>query len=131
MTEQTILITDDNEALRSFLIGWLGLCFHGVRILDAADGETGVLLAVSEHPDVVLMDIEMPGIGGLEATRQIKTQTPDVPVIVMTGNCATKDRVDAKRAGANGFVFKPKINIDLLPMLTTLLQKAPPESTAL
>ncbi len=72
----------------------------------AADGEAAVVLCVEHHPDVALMDLSMPGIGGVEATRQITDQAPGVQVVVLTSFVDREHVVDALDAGAIGYLLK-------------------------
>lgn len=73
----------------------------------ANNGKEAVELAQSEHPDLVLMDMKMPVMDGLEATRQIRAVLPDLPIIALTANAFDSDRQKAFDAGCNDFVSKP------------------------
>jgi two-component system cell cycle response regulator DivK len=79
------------------------------ELLVAADGEAGVAKALETRPDVILMDVNLPGIDGLEATRRIKSQaeTSAIPVIVLTSNAMKGDREKALAAGCDDFDTKP------------------------
>jgi twitching motility two-component system response regulator PilH len=82
---------------------------HGHEVLNAENGADGVALARQELPDVVLMDIVMPGLNGFQATRQL-TKDPDtkhIPVIIVTTKDQETDRVWGKRQGASGYLVKP------------------------
>lgn len=101
-----ILVVDDSAAVR---LGLLAL-FSSQRDLEvcgeAGDGVTGVLLAVATSPDVVVMDLSMPGLDGLEATRQILAAAPQVRVVVLTGRSRSRSQRTALAAGATRFVVK-------------------------
>ena len=102
-----ILVVDDNEDNRQILIDLLTAAAY--EIVAATNGVDAVALATSEHPDLVLMDIQLPGIDGHEATRRIKA-TPGlqkVPVIAVTSYALTGDDVKAREAGCDDYVTKP------------------------
>jgi DNA-binding NarL/FixJ family response regulator len=80
----------------------------------AADGRSAVDLAVEHAPDVVLMDIAMPVMDGIDATRRIRAELPDTRVVVLTGSAATQDVDRARTAGATGYVTKDQIAGDLV-----------------
>jgi DNA-binding NarL/FixJ family response regulator len=80
----------------------------------AADGRSAVELAVEHAPDVVLMDIAMPVMDGIDATRRIRAELPDTRVVVLTGSAATQDVDRARTAGATGYVTKDQIAGDLV-----------------
>jgi DNA-binding NarL/FixJ family response regulator len=100
-----LLVVDDLDIFRT------GLCAlledHGFDVAaDAADGETALRLLGAALPDVVLMDIHMPGIGGVEATRKIIATAPLARVVVLTISADERDVTDAIMAGASGYVLK-------------------------
>ena len=104
--EITCLIVDDHEVVREGLRLSLSRSSHIRVIGEAPDGEAGVALAERRRPDVVVMDIRMPGIDGLEATKRLRELAPDVPVILFT---AYSDRPLLSRgieSGAKGYVLK-------------------------
>jgi DNA-binding NarL/FixJ family response regulator len=80
----------------------------------AVDGRSAVELAVEHAPDVVLMDIAMPVMDGIDATRRIRAELPDTRVVVLTGSAATQDVDRARTAGATGYVTKDQIAGDLV-----------------
>jgi len=112
-----ILIVDDSptetHAFRTILEK------HGHEVLNAENGADGVALARQEKPDLVLMDIVMPGLNGFQATRQLSKggETAHIPVIIVTTKDQETDRVWGKRQGAKGYLVKP-VQEDLL--MTTL-----------
>jgi DNA-binding NarL/FixJ family response regulator len=109
-----ILIVDDHhlfaEALQVILATDRRLAVVGL----APSGEAAVQMAAELEPDVVLMDISMPGIGGFEATRQIVTDRPGVRVLMVTGSDAQQDVEAARKAGAAGYVTKDRIDAELV-----------------
>ena len=109
-----MLIADDHrlfaEALRAILSADERIEVVGL----AADGEEAVRRADELHPDVVLMDISMPGVDGIEATRRIRTSQPDSQVLIVTGSDARQDVDAARTAGAAGYVTKDRIAAELI-----------------
>jgi CheY-like chemotaxis protein len=106
-----ILVIEDNET-NMYLIGFI-LRKNGHEVIEARTGEEGLELAIKDKPDLVLMDIQLPGIDGLEATRRIRESEEDseVPVIALTSYAMTGDREKSLAAGCTGYIEKP-INPD-------------------
>ena len=112
--EITCLIVDDHEVVREGLRLSLSRASHIRVVGEASDGETAVALAERRRPDVVVMDIRMPGMDGLDATRLLRERAPDVPVILFT---AYSDRPLLSRgleSGAKGYVLKEASHETLL-----------------
>ena len=99
-----ILVAEDNDSNYMLMSYILKKHYDFFR---AHNGAEAVELAASEHPDMVLMDMKMPVMGGLEATRQIRATMPDIPIIALTANAFDSDRQRAFDAGCNDFVSKP------------------------
>lgn len=104
---KTILVVEDNEK-NMYLIGFI-LEKMGHRVIPAATGELGVELAVRERPDLVLMDIQLPGIDGIEATRRIRRSSAGrrVPIVAVTSHAMAGDRERLLEAGCSGYIEKP------------------------
>jgi DNA-binding NarL/FixJ family response regulator len=101
-----VVVADDHPVFRRGLVGVLGEADDVDVVAEAADGEQAVAVAVTERPDVVLMDLNMAGTGGVEATRRIATAAPEVAVLVLT-MYDDRDSVGAAlRAGARGYLVK-------------------------
>jgi CheY-like chemotaxis protein len=117
----TIMVVEDNEPSRDALARRLER--RGYRILTAADGRQAVMTAQTERPNLILMDLGLPGIDGWEATRQLKEDdgTRHIPVIVLSAHAITNDRDLALAAGANDFDTKPVRFEQLLGKIATLL----------
>ena len=99
-----VLIADDQGPTRQGLRALLSLCPQVEIVAEAIDGRAAVDLVAARQPDVVLMDMQMPVMDGLEATRQIKEQWPEVKVIALTMH--PKYRVEAVAAGIDAFLLK-------------------------
>lgn len=102
-----ILLIEDNEMNRDMLSRRLER--RGYEVIVAVDGEEGVARAKVEAPDIVLMDLSLPGIDGWEATRQIKAaeETRAIPVLALTAHAMAGDREKALEAGCDDFDTKP------------------------
>jgi DNA-binding NarL/FixJ family response regulator len=101
-----VLVAEDHAVVRSGLLQLLG-DVENVEVLGAATGgEEAVRLAAEHHPDVVLMDLEMPGLDGIQATRQIRAADSDVNVVVLTAFSDRRRILDAIDAGAVGYLLK-------------------------
>jgi DNA-binding NarL/FixJ family response regulator len=101
-----ILIVDDIAAVRQELRQLLPLLGDVEVAGEAADGQAAIDQAQALQPDVVLMDLEMPGLGGCEATRQIKARRPACRVVVLTVHGGPAEQQKASQAGADAFVVK-------------------------
>ncbi len=114
-----ILIVDDSptEMFRFREI----LSKHGFEVLEATNGADGVTLAQAELPDLVLMDVVMPGVNGFQATRQISrgATTKHIPIVIVSTKDQDTDRVWGKRQGACGYLTKP---IDETQLITVIKQ---------
>jgi len=108
-----ILVIEDNET-NMYLIGFI-LRKHKYEVIEAKTGEEGIELALKERPDLIIMDIQLPGIDGLETTRRIRESEIDggIPIIALTSYAMTGDRERASKAGCNGYIEKP-INPDTI-----------------
>jgi two-component system cell cycle response regulator DivK len=103
----TILIVEDNAANMTLALYLLESVGH--RVLSATDAEAGLALARAERPDLILMDIQLPGMDGLEATQQLKREeaTRDIPVIALTALAMKGDEERILAAGCDGYIAKP------------------------
>jgi two-component system, cell cycle response regulator DivK len=103
----TVLIVEDNE--KNMKLARDVLQAKGYKTLEAVSGEDGVRLAKEKKPDLVLMDIQLPGINGIEAFRQLRadSKTARIPVIALTASVTPTDRSAISAAGFDAFVSKP------------------------
>ena len=124
MSEHTILYVEDNEYNRKIVRQLLSRTSY--RLLEAVDGESGVAQALQELPDLILMDVQLPRMSGLEATRILKAdpRTGHIPIIVITSFALSGDRERATAAGATSYLAKPYSPRELL----TLVREILPES---
>src|ERR687887_232106 len=100
----TVVVVDDHELFRVGLVGLLRE--HGVTVVgEAASGPDAVAVAVQEQPELVLMDLNLPGFGGIEAVRRLAQAAPDVRVIVLTVVADESTVVEALAAGAAGYLL--------------------------
>ena len=102
-----LLLVEDNEMNRDMLSR--RLIRKGYEVVLAEDGQQGVDMATTTVPDLILMDMDLPVIDGWEATRQIKARHPDARVIILTQYDDPDLRVDARKAGACGYILKENI----------------------
>ena len=102
-----ILVVEDNERNLKLLRDVLEYAGYDVRV--ARTAEDGISLAASEPPDLVLMDLQLPGIDGIEALRRLREspRTADIPVVAVTAQAMKQDRERALEAGFNGYIEKP------------------------
>ena len=110
----TVVIADDHRLFAEALEAILSTDARINVIARAADGREAIDLAREHRPDVVLMDIAMPVMDGIDATRAIRGELPETTVIVLTGSNATGDVSAARAAGASGYVTKDQIAGDLV-----------------
>jgi DNA-binding NarL/FixJ family response regulator len=101
-----VVVVDDHELVRAGLVELLGATGEIEVVGTAADGERALEIVSSHHPEVVLMDLSMPGVGGIEATRRILAEHASVRVIVLTSFSGSSEVLDALDAGAIGYLLK-------------------------
>lgn len=120
----TILIVDDSRTAIAVLKKILAPT--GYDILSAADGEEGIEMAKLHQPDLILMDIIMPGLNGFQATRILRkdTDTQDIPIVIISGNEQATEKFWGLRVGANGFLAKPVNRAELFHLLREHLPNA-------
>jgi len=121
---KTVLYVEDNEANRKMVR--LLLQRTSYSLIEAYDGEAGVAKALEARPDLILMDVQLPKISGLEATRRLRAQaaTANTPIIAITSFALSGDDQRASEAGATAYIAKPYSPRDLL----ALIRKMVPES---
>jgi two-component system, cell cycle response regulator DivK len=121
VANELILVVEDNDKNRKLVRDVL--TFKGYEIIEAETGEEGVHLAQERHPSLILMDIRLPGIDGIEALRQLRAEeaTREIPIIAMTASVMTADRQKITDAGFDAFQSKPLKVIDFVAAVERLL----------
>ena len=124
MSQKTVLYVEDNEFNRKIVRQLLVSTSY--RLVEANDGEQGVATAIDTKPDVILMDVQLPNLSGLDATRQLRQEpkTAEIPIIIVTSFAMSGDDVKAKEAGASAYLAKPYSPRELL----ALIRKFAPEA---
>ncbi|MFD4325768.1 response regulator transcription factor [Nocardioides sp. NPDC058538] len=119
-----MLVVDDDKAVRESLRR--SLEFNGYVVALAGDGAEALAGIANHDPDVVVMDVMMPRLDGIEATKALRAAGNDVPILVLTARDAVGDRVDGLDAGADDYLTKPFALEELLARLRALLRRAAP-----
>jgi CheY-like chemotaxis protein len=122
----TILLVEDNEMNRDMLSR--RLIRRGYEVQIAEDGESGIRMALGSLPDLILMDLSLPDIDGLEATRRLKAdaRTSRIPIIVLTAHAMMGDRQQALAAGGDDYDIKPVELERLVGKISALLEREIP-----
>lgn len=121
MMDPTILIVEDHDSVRKSLHEWLNDAFPDCSFLEAKSGEEAVALVQTKPPDIVLMDISLPRMSGIDATRFIKSVIPKVNVVILTVHETNEYKANAIAAGAIAYVTKRKMHRELIPILEKIL----------
>lgn len=118
---KTILYVEDNEMNRKIVRDLLKRTTY--RLVEAFDGEAGVAKALEIRPDLVLMDIQLPKLNGMDATRRLRADpaTANTPIVTITSFALAGDEQKAKEAGATAYLAKPYSPFDLLNLIRKLL----------
>jgi DNA-binding NarL/FixJ family response regulator len=120
-----VLIVDDEPLFVEMVEAMLG-AERGIEVVGvAADGDEGVRLAAELGPDVIVMDISMPGKNGIDATREIKAQDPTARILILTGGASATDIDEARVAGAAAYLTKDRIAVDFVTELRQLAKRSP------
>ena len=120
MSAKTILYVEDNELNRKIVRDLLRRTSY--RLLEASDGEAGLAMAREYHPDLILMDIQLPKVSGIDAMRALRQApaTAETPIIAITSFALSGDHTKAKDAGASAYLAKPYSPRELLSMIREL-----------
>ncbi len=119
----TVLVIDDEAAIR--LLCRVNLEAEGLTVLEAADGRAGVDRARAERPDVILLDVMMPGLDGWQAAEQLVAdeRTRDIPIVFLTARADFRDRERGLEAGGIAYLTKPFNPVELAPLIRNLLDR--------
>jgi two-component system KDP operon response regulator KdpE len=123
VSDATILVVDDEPQIRRVMRSTLSA--HGYVITEAKTGEEALEFVRKERPDLVLLDVNMPGMGGIETCREIR-RSSDAPIIMLTVRNAERDKVAALDAGADDYVVKPFGIEELLARIRAALRRYSP-----
>ena len=121
MSGKTILYVEDNELNRRLVRDLLKRTTY--QLIEAHDGEAGIATALAERPDLILMDIQLPKVSGLDAMRRLRAEaaTAVTPMIALTSFALSGDEQKAKDAGATAYLTKPFSPLALLALIRKLL----------
>jgi len=124
MSKATVLVIDDEADLIE-LVGY-NLEKEGYAVIGAADGESGFAQAVGEKPDVIVVDLMLPGIDGLEVCRMLRAEgtTSRIPIIMLTAKAAEADRIVGLELGADDYMTKPFSPRELMARIKALLRRS-------
>lgn len=127
MSSNTVLIVDDEPQIRRVMR--TTLVSQGYAVLEARSGEEALEKLRSAHPSLILLDVNMPGISGLDTCREIR-QSSDIPIIMLTVRNSERDKVQALDAGADDYVIKPFGAQELLARIRAALRRGSPGEAA-
>jgi two-component system, cell cycle response regulator DivK len=119
-----VLVVDDYTDAREMYSDFL--VFSGFRVAEAKDGSEAIDKAIEIQPDLILMDLSLPGVDGWEATRRLKAddRTRGIPIVALTGHALAGDAQTALRAGCDAFITKPCLPADLVVEVRRMLERA-------
>lgn len=120
---RTVLVIEDDAAIRRGVVD--ALKFEGFTALEAADGEAGLKSALQVDCDLVLLDLALPKLHGLEILREVRRVRPTLPVIVLTALGNEKDRVAGLKLGADDYVVKPFSVVELMARVEAVMRRSP------
>lgn len=119
--QEAVLVVEDDASLRLSLT--LTLRQAGFRVLSAKNGPEGLSLALAERPDVMLLDVMLPGMNGFEVCEEIRERDPDLPILMVTAKGEEEDRVQGLRRGADDYIVKPFGSAELLARIDAALRR--------
>src|SRR5688500_7248179 len=129
MSNRTVLTVEDDAAIRRGIVD--ALTFVGYRVLQAANGDDGMRMAVQQQYDLLLLDLVLPGKQGMEILREVRQTRPTLPIIILTARGEENDRVEGLRHGADDYVVKPFSVKELLARVEAVLRRTPSRPTDL
>ena len=127
--KETILIVEDDPALRDGLA--LNLRLEGYETLTAPDGDEGMRMAFDNHPDLIVLDIMMPGFTGLDILEELRERGKRVPVLILSARVTTPNKVEGLKLGADDYLTKPFDLPELIARIEVMLRRRRAETAAL
>ena len=118
--ERILIVEDDPNILRGLD---LNLAMEGYKVRTAADGEEGLLIARTERPDLLIVDVMLPRLGGLELVRELRKEDPDMPILILSAKGQEADKVAGLALGADDYVVKPFGLRELLARIGAALRR--------
>jgi two-component system alkaline phosphatase synthesis response regulator PhoP len=122
LTHKILIIEDEEDLLKGVV---LNLSREGYHVVTAANGEDGVRLALRENPHLILLDVMLPGMNGLDVCRELRSKGFDAPIIMLTARSEEVDRVVGLEIGADDYVTKPFSRRELLARIRVRLRRQP------
>ncbi len=121
LTPYRILITENHYFMRKTLRNWLSKELSPVEILEARNGKDALSLCQSRKPDLVLMDVHLPDMNGIDVTDQLRSHFPALPIVILTVQENVHYKEEAISVGANAYVIKHHMYTDLIPAIKDVL----------
>ncbi len=118
---ETILVIEDDRALRHGLA--MNFQLQGYRVLTAADGEEGISKAFNSLPDLIILDIMLPGLSGLDILTELRSQERSVPVLLLSARDTTQNKIEGLELGADDYVTKPFELPELIARAEAMLRR--------
>jgi len=126
MTFKILIIEDEEDIVRGLEIN---LSREGYRVLKAATGDAGLQLAIKENPNLIILDLMLPGMNGLDVCRELRQKGFEAPIIMLTAKSEEIDRVVGLEIGADDYLTKPFSLRELLARIRVQLRRQPPRSS--
>lgn len=124
--EPLILIVDDEKSIRSFLR--VSIETQGYKCIDACDGSSALMLAVSHNPDIIILDLGLPDIDGVDVIKKLRTMS-EVPIVIISARGHDREKIQALDAGADDYLTKPFSVPELLARIRVILRRNSKENT--
>lgn len=119
--KRKILVVEDDDSIRVLLRQ--NLEFEGYEVLEASEGQIGLELALSEEPDLLVLDLMLPGMSGMEITKRLRNTANNVPILMLTARGEQMDKVLGLKAGADDYLTKPFDILELTARIEALLRR--------